>query len=127
LELNKSVGAADRPLARHIIKLDITSRRDETSGMSDELRLSALLLYKIGNVEDAPLLWEAKTVNFDTFCGLDIQLLVGAGVDETLAYLNGLGDEESLKASEYIEDCRGTGDFDHLDGYAEEWDKYFRD
>ena len=124
-ELNKSVGTTDRALGRHLLQLDIDSLRGESSGMTDELRLSALLLYKIGNVEDAPLLWEAKTVNFDTVCGLDIQLLVGAGVDETIAYLRDLGDEQSLGAVSYIEGCRATGDFNHLDTYAGQWDKYF--
>jgi hypothetical protein len=126
LELNKSVGAVDRPLARHILKLYIKTHRDEEGGMSDEIRLSGFLLYKIGNVEDAPLLWEAKRANFDTFCGFDVQMLVGAGVEETLDYLKGIGSDETLGAVKYIEGCRGTGDFKHLNRYAEEWERYFR-
>jgi hypothetical protein len=125
LKLNKSVSAVDRPLARHLLKLDIESHRDEDAGMSDELRLSALLLYKIGNVEDAPLLWEAKSVNFDTYCGLDVQFLVGAGVEKTLSYLRGIGGEQALEAAQYIEGCRDAGDFNNLESHAEVWDRYF--
>jgi hypothetical protein len=93
--------------------------------MSDELRLSALSLYKIGDVEDAPLLWEAKRVDFDTHCGLDVQFLVGAGVGQTLAYLKDVGGEQALAAAKYIEDCRGTGDFNNLESHMEFWDRYF--
>ena len=124
--LPKSVGVADRALALHILKLYIKSHRDEEAGMSDEIRLSAFMLYKIGNVEHAPLLWDAKQANFDTFCGLDVQLLVGAGVEETLDYLKSIGSDEAQGAASYIEGCRGTGDFKHLDRYAEEWERYFR-
>jgi hypothetical protein len=124
-ELNKTVAESDRALARHILKLYIESHRGDKWGMSDEIRLSAFLLYKIGNVEDVPLLWKAKEANFDTFCGLDIQLLVGAGVEETLAYLKGLSDKDSLAAAIYITECRDAGDFKYIHGYAEEWDRYF--
>jgi len=124
-ELNHSVGSSDRALARYILRLDIQSHGGGDWGMSDYIRLSAFLLYKIANVEDVPLLWEAKRANFDTFCGLDIQLLVGAGVDNTLGYLRDVDDEDSLAAAKYIEDCRKTGDFNHIHKYAEEWNRYF--
>lgn len=125
LELNKSVGEVDRPLAQYILRQYIESHRDEDAGMSDELRLSALVLSKIGSVEDAPLLWEAKTVNFDSYCGLDIQFVVGAGVRETLDYLKASGGEQLLAAVKYIEDCQATGDFGNLQGNREFWDRYF--
>ena|SRR5437016_10635322 len=124
-ELNNSVAPSDRALARYILRLYIQSHGGGDWGMSDDIRLSAFVLYKIANVEDVPLLWEAKRANFDTFCGLDIQLLVGAGVDNTLAYLRDVGDEDSLAAAKYIEDCRKTGDFKYIYKYAEEWNRYF--
>ena len=123
-ELNKSVSASDGELARHILKLYIASHQGD-EGMSDDLRPSAFLLFKIANVEDSFLIWQAKEANFDTFCGLDIQLTVGAGVDETIAYLKGLSNESASAAATYIEECRETGDFKNLDKYVEEWDKCF--
>ena len=123
-EINKSVSASDRELSRHILKLDTASHQGDW-GMSDDMRLSAFLLFKIANVEDSLLIWQAKESNFDTFCGLDIQLTVGAGIDETITYLKSLSDESALAAATYIEECRNAGDFKNLDKYAEEWDKYF--
>jgi hypothetical protein len=124
-ELNKCVLPSDRSLARYIMRLYVTSHGGGSWGMSDDIRLCAFVLYKIANVEDVPLLWEAKTANFDTFCGLDIQMLVGAGVDQTLDYLKTLGNEHAVAAADYIKRCRVTGDFNYLDRYAEEWDRYF--
>ena len=123
--LLKTPTVVDRMLSRYILRLYIQSHGNGNWGMSDDIRLCAFVMYKIGNVQDVPLLWEAKCANFDTFCGLDIQMLVGGGVDETIAYLNTVGDDEARKAVEYIEGCREAGDFNSLHKYAEEWNRYF--
>jgi hypothetical protein len=52
-------------------------------------------------------------------------MLVGAGVDETTAYLKNLGDESALKAVDYIQKCREAGDFDNIDNYVAECNRYF--
>ena len=123
-ELNKSVSTSDRELARYILKLYIASHQGDW-GMSDDIRLSAFLLFKIGNVEDSLLIWQAKECNFDTFCGLDIQLTVGAGVEKTIAYLKNLNDSSAAAAAAYITECRDSGDFKSLDNYTEDWNTYF--
>lgn len=98
---------------------------DPEEGMTDELRLSAFVLSKLGHVEDVPLLWRAKVANFDTYCGLDIQFLVSAGVRETLDYLIASGGEQDLEAAEYMNGCQLAGDFDDLHGNRAFWERYF--
>jgi hypothetical protein len=48
----------------------------------------ALLLYLVGSPADVPMMWKAKRLNMDVGSGLDYQFLVGAGVNETIAYLD---------------------------------------
>jgi hypothetical protein len=61
------------------------------------------MLFALAEVEDVQLLWKAKTTSFDTMCGLNDQLLVGAGVAATLDYLRRANEHWSDRACEYIE------------------------
>jgi hypothetical protein len=80
-----------------------------------------IMLFKLAQVEDASLLWRAKTINQDTFSLLDVQYLAGAGVARTIQYLSSLADEEVLPvieidkkaytAVDYLEACVSAGDF----------------
>ncbi|UUC44079.1 hypothetical protein [Flavobacterium cerinum] len=65
-------------------------------------------------IEDCLEIWKAKTVDFDTFCGFDIQLVVFGGVANTIAYLKQQNAEDAVK---YITECDESGDFDTLDQY----------
>lgn len=128
-ELNKTITAADRQLARYLTNLYIKAHTGLVSESWDNgldpFRLCGLMLFKMGNVEDSVLLWQVKTLDFDTFCGLDVQMLVGGGVAETIAFLTNLANESSLKAAGYIQKCREAGDFDHIDEYVAECNRYF--
>lgn len=114
-ELNKSISASDRELVRYITNLNI-KLFDNSWDSLDPLRLCGLLLFKIGNVEDSVLLWQVKTLDFDTYAGLDTQMLVGAGIDETIAYLKSLNSESALKAVDNIEMNRANFIDDHVAG-----------
>jgi hypothetical protein len=121
----------DRHLLRHLLELEMDYRRREENDDDyfENLYWCGLLLYQLGVVEDVILLWRAKHVNMDTGIGFDIQFLVGAGVDETLAFLkststlptSSAGDDDvddrgdAKKAHDYIVACRDGGDFDDLD------------
>ncbi|MCK0471168.1 hypothetical protein MW695_07210 [Alkalihalobacillus sp. APA_J-10(15)] len=60
------------------------------------------------------LLWAAKNIDFDTYCAFDIQLIIGAGLENTIAYLSEKNDDYSQKALEYILSCKESGDFDDM-------------
>jgi hypothetical protein len=76
-------------------------------------------------VEDSQLLWEAKNVHFDAYAGLDIQLLIGAGFDATMAYLKAQPD--SAQVIEYLEACQRAGDFEDMESYERYIATYFHD
>ena len=68
-------------------------------------------------IEDCLKIWEAKNIDFDTFCGVDIQLLTFAGVQETIEYLKQQKTEKAQAALKYVTECLEAGDFDDLHNY----------
>ena len=67
------------------------------------------------------MLWQVKELNFDTAVGLEVQMLTGAGIDETISYLRSLGNESALEATELIEANRDI----FPDDFVEVWETYF--
>lgn len=123
-ELNKTVSTADRELIRYITKLYIKFYKEPNRldyDWNDPFRMCGLLLYKIGNVEDSVLLWQVKELDFDTAASLEVQMLTGAGVDETITYLKSLDDEFYLNGAELIEANRE----DFPEDFVDVWETYF--
>ncbi len=88
----------------------------------ESIYLCGLLLYLVGDLADVPLMWKAKNIDMDTGCGFDVQFLVGAGVDETISYLQARGDFKSVA---YLDKCKAVKDFDDLPRWERFRIKYF--
>ena len=93
-------------------------------GVPVPLKALAFLLYKNGDVEDSPLIWRAKLSNVDCFAILDIELVAGAGPEETIAYLEGQ-DLGSLPIAEH--DGREWTILSYLKGSLKSGDFYRRE
>jgi len=113
-----------RATPNHTFALNILNRvlqarlqEDYELGTGDNLMLTAYVLGLHGQVEDSLRIWEAKRVDFDAFCYVDIQLVVFAGVEKTLAFLQSIDTEEAKYAVEYLHGCKKAGDLDHLEAY----------
>jgi hypothetical protein len=116
--LSKNFSQEDRPLIRFLLEQEIVYH-ENAWGIFESIRFCGALLFLLAQVEDVCLLWEAKTVNFDTMCGFDVQFLVGAGVAPTLAYLQQIEEEWAGDARAYLEECQQAGDFQNLECYRE--------
>ncbi|GHO93438.1 hypothetical protein KSF_034860 [Reticulibacter mediterranei] len=116
--LSKKFSQEDRPLIRFLLEQEIVYH-ENAWGIFESIRFCGALLFLLAQVEDVCLLWEAKTVNFDTMCGFDVQFLVGAGVAPTLAYLQHIKEEWAEDARIYLEECQQAGDFQNLERYRE--------
>jgi len=79
--------------------------------------LAGFILGMHKQVQDCIKIWQAKKVDFDCYCGIDIQLVPFAGVDETISYLREQKTDEANKALEYVLACTKAGDFDDLNEY----------
>ncbi|WP_028981101.1 hypothetical protein [Sporocytophaga myxococcoides] len=109
----------NREFARTLLDKIISKRKiaDTKIGAEENIMYACYLLGLNEKIEDSLLIWKAKNIDFDTYCGIDVQLMVFAGVDKTLNYLNLLNTEESLKAVSYLKECNEAGDFDNIEKY----------
>jgi hypothetical protein len=62
----------------------------------------AFLLYRVGNPEDIPSLWQAKHLNMDVGSSMGAEFFVGAGLPESIAFIERAGLTESAVIAEYI-------------------------
>jgi hypothetical protein len=105
-----SAKPSDRPAIIAALEEQIRLEADET-GDQFLMRLLCGLLFSLGVVEDALVVWRAKQCNFDTHCGIDVAFLCGAGLEETKAYLAAVGTEGATAALEYLRHCEACGNF----------------
>ena len=111
----------DRTFALALLDTFTELRKDPKNEVSiDDLMLAGFILGMHGQVEDSLKIWEAKRVDFDTYCGVDIQLVPFAGVDETVSFLQTQNDDEAKEALKYVLACSNAGNFDDLEEYYNE-------
>ncbi|MNC26908.1 hypothetical protein D3C75_750600 [compost metagenome] len=77
------------------------------------LKTLCVMLFCMGNVEDTQLIWQAKRKNQDTGSYIDVQLLCGAGYEETISYLDQQDDALALAELQYLRQCEPY-DFVHF-------------
>ncbi|QHT70599.1 hypothetical protein GXP67_30070 [Rhodocytophaga rosea] len=108
----------NREFAQNFLERVLSKRREGSDiGTGDNIMFASYLLGLHGNVEDSLLIWRAKNVDFDAFCYVDIQLVVFAGVEETIGFFILLNTEESTKAAEYLKQCKDAGNFGDINEY----------
>jgi hypothetical protein len=105
----------DRAFSTALLNQMIDMRRNpEEELLFDTLMTACYIVGMHGHVEDCLLIWRAKETDFDTHCGVDIELVLFAGYQKTIDFLENEQSSEASKALEYIKYC---GDFDWLDEY----------
>jgi hypothetical protein len=82
------------------------ARRDELA------LLCGVQLFSRGLAEDILRIWDAKQSGMDLSCILDVQLLCGAGLDETRRILAARMEPEAGQALLYLERSEAAGDFE---------------
>lgn len=86
--------AKNRALIKKMLKAEIEYCREETL-MTESLRKLTFMLYEIGEIEDIPLLFEAKKdTSFDAGIGLDIELIFGKDKEAVKNYFRANKNEE---------------------------------
>lgn len=83
------------------------------------MRLLCVQLFSLGQLEDTGLIWQAKRLSMDSFVMIEVQLLCGAGLEQTKLYLLDIDEEEAIAELAYLEKCESAGDFE--DFSKEEW------
>ena len=93
------------------ILLELTRRERAGGDVAPEMRVCCVQLFHAGHVEDALAIWQAKQASMDAGAGIDIQLLCGAGLEETKRYLASVQSEAAPEALAYLTECETAGDF----------------
>jgi hypothetical protein len=83
-------------------------------GDNELMKLCCVQLFHHGSLDDVLLIWHAKESNWDAHCYIDVQLLCGAGVDATKAFLAADPGSEARKALAYLIECEGAGTFERF-------------
>lgn len=107
----------DRDFVINLLDTFISIRQDDGDMPYEDLMLACYILGLHNQVEDSLKIWEAKNADFDTYCGLDIQLVPFAGVEKTIAFLKTQTTQEGKDAFDYVHKCAECGDFNGLDEY----------
>lgn len=107
-----------RPAAEHLDRIrDLLTaesereRHSQGSGDTELMRLCCVQLFSAGVMSDVLTIWRAKSSSWDAFCSIDVQLLCGAGLAETTAYLATNGTAEAADALDHLRRCEAGGDF----------------
>lgn len=121
--LHASFSLDDRAFVRFLLEQEIIYH-SRNRGFNESIKLCAFLLFMLAQVEDISVLWQAKMTSGDTMCGLHDQLLVGAGISETIVYLQRAHEHWSEQAKKYIEEGYQF-DENELAEYRHETNRYF--
>ncbi|MDD9266171.1 hypothetical protein ACFPES_03900 [Paenibacillus sp. GCM10023248] len=95
---------------RDILK-ELLGRESSNEKRKDNeyLKTLCILLYTYGIAEDTLQIWMAKNIDFDTGCYIDGELLIGAGLEETISYLKTLKTAEADKELDYLANLETNG------------------
>jgi hypothetical protein len=114
-------------LLRHLLQKEVQyrnalwNREDEDDGNNFEgIYRCAYLLGGCADPSDSLLLWEAKFINMDVGTSMGAEFFIGAGLHETLAYLDQCSAKEAAEIREYV-----RGHFSNANAlkWQEDWEE----
>ncbi|WP_433179322.1 hypothetical protein [Actinoallomurus sp. CA-150999] len=104
--------AEDLQQVRELLKTHATlERQRQGDGDTELMKLSCVQLFMVGDLGDVLTIWQAKTSGWDAHCSIDVQLLCGAGLEETKAYLAAMDPGDASAALDHLTACEAAGDF----------------
>jgi hypothetical protein len=125
--LYAAFGPQHRALIRFLLEQEVAyAEHAYNNCYTITLITCSLMLFKLGQAEDALSVWDAKCCCFDAEAMIDAFLTCGAGVPETLRYLRALETDASLEAAEYLEGCEKHGDLRDLESRVAGYEATFR-
>jgi hypothetical protein len=115
------------PEIRALLASEAVAEREGKRRGEDLALLSCVQLFSRGVLEDVLRIWDAKRSGMDLGSYLDVQLLCGAGLDDTKRFLKAQPDEAASNALRYIEKCEKTGEFRGFSpgSYLDQYKRYF--
>lgn len=115
---------------RYVLEQESTKERgSQGAGDTQTMRLCCVYLFVGGSVDDALLIWRAKTASMDADASIDVHLLCGQGLEETRRFLGSRTEHEAADAVSRLAACEAAGDFEgfDVDTFASECIGYYGD
>lgn len=102
-------------------------RRTQGEGDTELMKLCCVQLFNRGDIDDALLVWSAKEASFDAACSIDIELMLGHGLDATKAHLSVHSAPAAAAALDRLRRCEADGRFDgfSVDEQSAFYDRYY--
>lgn len=108
-------GAEDWPLIRDVLSAEVYQERlSQGRGNTELIKLCCVQLFSQGQKDDILAIWRAKTASLDADGAVEVQLLCGAGLETTQAYLSALSQPAAQAALARIRQCVAAGDFEEF-------------
>src|SRR5215204_5738075 len=100
---------ADLAEVRRLIEALIADDRRDSN---EPLKILCIQLFSAGNPADALLIYKAKSSSFDAGCFIDIQIVCGAGLEPTKAFLRGSREAKAKEVLTLLQNISSAEDFD---------------
>ncbi|MEV5972310.1 hypothetical protein [Streptomyces sp. NPDC051921] len=104
-------------------------RRSQGEGDTVLMKLCCVQLFNNGDLDDVLLVWSAKQAGFDAACSIDVELLLGSGLDATKTHLSADRAPAAAAALDRLRELEADGEFE--DFSVEErtalYDQYYAD
>ena len=114
---------SDRPIARWLLKQEIACLRAAGRGAGDTLYALVAAVARLGEPEDALLIWRAREAMPETRAGVDVEQLARAGVERVRRQLEAriaAGGEPAVEAGRvlaWLNEGVAAGSLGHLAEY----------
>jgi hypothetical protein len=102
-------------------------RRAQGDGDTELMKLCCVQLFNGGGLDDALLVWNAKQSSFDAACSIDAFLMLGGGLEATLAHLATDPGPSAAAALSHLREMELAGEFVDFDAdaYTAGLDRYY--
>ncbi|MFB8760492.1 hypothetical protein [Streptomyces nigra] len=108
-----------------------TERERRAQGEGDTLlmKLCCVQLFHSGDLDDVLLIWDAKQAGFDAACSIDVELLLGHGLDATKAHLAADRTPSAAAALHRLRELEAAGAFEDfsVEEFSAGYDRYYAD
>lgn len=103
-------------------------RRAQGEGDTELMRLCCFQLFNSGDIDDVLLVWSAKQASFDAACSIDIEFLLGHGLDATKAHLSA-NRAPAAAALDRLRELEADGEFESfsVEERSASYDRYYGD
>ncbi|MFF2656845.1 hypothetical protein ACFVUH_05720 [Kitasatospora sp. NPDC058032] len=104
-------------------------RRAQGEGDTELMKLCCVQLFNSGDLDDALLIWSAREASFDAACSIDVEFLLGHGIEMTKSHLAAHPSPSAPAVLNRLRDLESKGAFEgfSVQEFAAGYDRYYEE